>query len=218
MALSTNHPVVQDSEVLSRKETAQLEAHPDTARLAMVLGVLDGRYRENVANYAEAIHACNHEMEQLRIELERLESEREPLAKRVRAMTKETDNRLYLLEHLNETYIHKRRVLAALDEELQTIKEEHTPSLEHRYSEIETIGREISDLEIALLESELQKQNLLLAIEPIEQEIRSVKERLEKLTSQKRYIESSRLHDIPRIGKEDMGKNLPHGASGKEDA
>jgi hypothetical protein len=54
-------------------------------------------------------------------------------------------------------------------------------------------------MELTLLNYELEKQNLVLKIEPIERKIYTLEQNIRELESKKRYIETSYLHRVSQV-------------------
>ena len=173
-----------------------------TAHVAMALGALDSRYKENIAAYAEELHECTHKIEVARIELEQLKREKEPYLSQLNDAEKEVGHEMHLLEHLNEQWIQKAFVLSELENELKHLSyspQEGDTMIQSRYRETERLHQEIEDLEITILKRELDKQNLLLKIEPIDRKINLLLQKIQELQSRKHYIESSYLHQITQV-------------------
>ena len=185
---------------LSANENNELTAQI-TAQVTMALSTLDSRYKENVANYAEELHACTHKIETARISLDLLEKEKEPHYNALLAVDKEIDHELRLLEHFTEQWIQKTVVVAELEMELKHLAErqENEMMFKHRYEELKKLQHEISDLELMLLKDELEKENLLLKMEPLDHKIRALQKSVGELESKKQYIESSYLHRITQV-------------------
>ena len=200
------HPIVS-----AEPTTQEIASAPDRtvqsgAETIVVLSMLDSRYRENVAAYAEALHACNHEIARVRVELEQLEAQKQPYAEAIEASDRQIDHQLRMLEHFSEEWIRKTEVVSELAHELSMLKhdvDENSGTLRHREREIEALGEKIEALELTLLRQELERQNTLLKLEPIEQKIRAAERRLKELEAKKAYIESSHLHRIAQIGSAD---------------
>ena len=185
---------------LSTNENNEITAQI-TAQVTMALSTLDSRYKENVANYAEELHACTHKIETARISLDLLTKEKEPHFDALLMLDKEIDHELRLLEHFTEQWIQKTVVVAELEMELKYLEElqENETMFKHRYEELKKLQQEISDLELTLLKDELEKENLLLKMEPIDHKIRALQKSIGELESKKRYIESSYLHRITQV-------------------
>jgi len=185
---------------LSANENNEITAQI-TAQVTMALSTLDSRYKENVANYAEELHACTYKIETARISLDLLLMEKEPYLNALLAVEKEIDHELRLLEHFTEQWIQKTVVVAELEVELKHLEElqKNETMFKHRYEELKKLQHEISDLELTLLKDELDKENLLLKIEPIDHKIRALQKSIGDLESKKRYIESSYLHRITQV-------------------
>ena len=174
-----------------------------TAQVTMALSALDGHYKENIAAYADALHACVQEIEEARSDLAHLEASCVPHRTALERVEKEVDHAVRMLEYLNEQWIQKALVLSELESELTHLS--YAPSegdamIERRQQELKRDLEEIENLELTLLQHELDKQNLLLVIEPIERKIAAVQKRITSLEAKKRYIESAHLHRITQVG------------------
>jgi len=202
MAESSFKPVsVPQNTELTSSEHHDVSAQI-TAQVTMALSALDGRYKENVAAYAQELHASTHEIETARIELKQLLKERAPHLKALEEADREIDHQIRMLEYLTEQWTQKAVVIAELESELEHLSyspHEGDRMLKNRHKELMKLHHEIEDLEIELLNNELEKQNLLLKIEPFDRKIAAVEKRIGELESQKRFIESSYLHQITQI-------------------
>jgi chromosome segregation ATPase len=184
--------------------TAQTKAH-----VAMALSALDSRYKENLAAYADELHTCIHHIETVRIEIDHLKEKRRPYREALLASEKEIDHEMRMLERLSEQYIQKDIVITELKKELASAEKTHPKtSLPYRENELASLNKEIENLELLLLELELDRQNHLLNLEPIEQQIRAKEKHLRQLEAEKHYIESSHLHRITQISTDQQPKLL----------
>ena len=190
---------------LTTEDNTSLHAARTQAHVAMALSVLDSRYKENLASYADELHECSHRIETARIELDMLKEKKKPYLDALIASEKEVDYEMRMLERLSEQFIQNTLVSVELEKELARMeKEESTQSsLLYRKDELNRLQREIEDLELSLLQHELERQNHKLALEPIEQQIRTQEKLLRELESEKRYIESSHLHRITQVASVD---------------
>ena len=172
-----------------------------TAQVTMALSTLDSKYKENVANYAKELHNCTHQIETARISLDLLFKEKEPHNNALIAVEKEIDHELRMLEHFTEQWVQKTVVVTELELEMKQLEHlpEHDRMSQNRRAELKRLEQEIGDFELTLLKHELEKQNILLKIEPIDQKIRALQKSMRELESKKRYIESSHLHRITEV-------------------
>ena len=172
-----------------------------TAQVTMALSTLDSKYKENVANYAQELHNCTHQIETARISLDLLFKEKEPHDTALTVVEKEIDYEVRMLERLSEQWVQKTVVLSELEIEMKQLEHlpEHDVMFHNRREELKRVDLEIGDFELALLNHELEKQNILLKIEPIDQKIRAVQKSMRELESKKRFIESSYLHRITQV-------------------
>lgn len=214
------HPIVSAEPMTQEiKSTSDSSTVQPGAETIVALSMLDSKYRENVAAYAEALHACNHEIARVRVELEQLEKQKQPYAETIEISDREVDHQLRMLEHFSEEWIRKTEVASELAHELTLLKydtEENSGTLRHREREIEALGEKIEALELTLLKQELERQNTLLKLEPIEQKIRAAERTLKELEAKKAYIESSHLHRIAQIGSADRPALISSSSHGEE--
>jgi len=159
-----------------------------TAQVAMALSALDNRYKENIADYAQELHSCTHKIEMARIDLEMLQKQKEPHDNTLLLVEKELEYALRLLERLTEQWVRKTAVVSELETELENLghSEESGSVLQSRRTELESLQTEIEDLELTLLNHELEKQNLLLKIEPAERRMAALEQSIRELESKKR--------------------------------
>ena len=195
-------------EEIKAKETSDISELKDsevssqiTAQVTMALSTLDSKYKENVANYAQELHECTHKIETAGIGLDLLFKEKEPQTNALIAVEKDIDHEVRMLEHFTEQWIQKTVVVRELEMEMKQLEHlpEHDLMFQNRHEELKRLEQEIGDFELILLKHELEKQNILLKIEPVEHKIRALQKSMRELESKKRYIESSYLHRITQV-------------------
>jgi chromosome segregation ATPase len=170
------------------------------AQVAMALGALDSRYRENVAAYAQELHTCTHQIETVRIELEHLQEQITPYDEALDRVGREIEHTLRMLEHFTEQWIQHTLVISEVESEMKKIGESNDTLLRSRQEERKRLQFEMDDLELKALQDELERQNLLLKMDPLTQKIDTLKKRIRKLESHKRYVETVYLHRITQVG------------------
>ena len=182
-----------------------------TAQVAMALSTLDGRYKENIADYAQELHSCTHKIDMARIDLDMMRKQKEPYNNELLSAEKEVEYALRLLERLTEQCVQKTLVVAELETELENLGHsgESEAVLQSRRTELKSLEQEIGDLELTLLNHELEKQNVLLKMEPIERKIAALEKKIRELESEKRYIESAHLHRITQVAQTQPSKLPP---------
>jgi len=186
--------------VLENTSIAQSNtSHQLKAEVTMALSALDSLYKENISAYANEIHAYTHKIEKLQSRLEVLLKEKEPHTATLQTHQHDTDYTLRSLEKLTEEWTQQSLVITALENELKQL--DHSPKereqiLKARNETLKSLTLEIENIELLLLEHELQRQNTLLFMEPIEREIKTLEQSIKDLESEKRYVESAYLHKI----------------------
>jgi len=196
----------KETELTSTEQNA-LHAAQTKAHVAMALSALDSRYKENLASYAEELHACTHRIETAQIELDHLKEKQKPYLDAISEIEKEIDYEIRMLERLSEQYVQKSMVNIELEKELSSLEQTES-SLAYRKEELHKLDHEIAELELSLLQHELQRQNNKLLLEPIEQDIRAKEKQLRQLQAEKHYIESSHLHRITQVNSAQQPKLL----------
>ncbi|SFV70775.1 Myosin heavy chain [hydrothermal vent metagenome] len=174
-------------------------SHHFKAEMAMALTALDTLYKENISAYANELHTRTHKIEKLQNHLDVLLKEKKPQTDRLQTHQHEIDYMLRLLERLTQEWTQKSLVIRELESELSQLNhsdKEREQILKTRNETLKNLTIEIEEIELSLLENELQKQNILLFLEPIEQEIKSLRETIKNLESEKRYIETTYLHKL----------------------
>jgi|GEM_PF-6168633 len=218
MAQNNKHEVVSISQADQKNDalkpqtevsaSAPLSAE-NAAQLTMALSHLESRYRANVKAYAQELHACNQQIEVLKSQKATLLQEKEPESKRLSEVEKEIEHQTKMLTYLHQQWMQKCTVVTELKKELKelTTQEARHKALKERYVALDTLNEEIETVEIHLLEHELERQNLILKLEPVEQKIRAIEQEIDTLEAQKRYIESAHLHHITDL--QQSGNAIP---------
>jgi len=168
-------------------------------QIITALSMLDTMYKDNISAYAQKLHTCTKEIENIKNQLTLLFKEKAPHTNSLISIEKEVDYNLRLLERLTENWCQKSIVITELDSELKHLNHasnERKNILRERKQTLKNLNTEIEDTELSLLEHELEKQNILLLLEPIERKIMSLEHSIQVLESEKRYIEASQLHAL----------------------
>jgi len=180
----------------SQAETTQttsqeVQHYQRQAEITMALSSLDTHYKEKIADYADTLHQATHQLELLLAQQTHLQEEIHPHTKRSQEIEKEIEYNLRLLERLSTEYKEQAMIIEALQAE-QT----DSPTLQNRHERLHALDREIVTLELVVLNEELNHQNLLHILEPLQKEARILKEKIKALEAQKHYIESAYLHKL----------------------
>jgi len=168
-------------------------------QVVTALSMLDTMYKKNISDYAEKLYSCTQEIENKQTQLTQFLKEKEPHNATLIHIKNELDYTIRLLEKTTEEWCQKSVVINELDNELAQLNhasDERKDILRERNKTLENLKIEIEDNELLLLEHELERQNILLVLEPIERKIMSIEEEIQILESQKRYIEASQLHSL----------------------
>jgi len=192
---TTNLPATADVQIVEEPSFSASSVLQSSADVAVALSLLDNRYKESIASYAQTLQACNRDIDTARHELDALVAQKEPYDKQLDTLGKETDHALRMVEHLSDRWIERTVVLTELKRELSD-SEDADLKLQVRYDELAALALEIEETEELALGYELERQNTLLSLEPLEQKIRAQEKKLKALESHKRYIESAHLHRI----------------------
>jgi chromosome segregation ATPase len=177
------------------------ENHYAELQVTTALSTMQRHYQENIAAFAETMHELSMRIDECKSDIEKLKREIAPHETELERFHADVAAQTALLENLNERYIRKCSVLEEFEKELARSKNTEALALQHRYDELEELLEEIEALEITLLQKELERQNIILRIEPQRQRIIALENEIGKLEAQKRYIESAKLHDLmPKLG------------------
>jgi len=169
------------------------------AQVTLALSALDSLYKKNISDYAKELHKATRNIENTRYQLAELYKEKEPHTNALHAVEKEVDYALRLVERLTEQWCQKSLVIKEIEIELSQLSQtekEQKQILKDRNDSLVKIHLEIENIELSLLEHELEKQNILLFIEPIERKITILEQTIKELESEKQYIETSHLHQL----------------------
>ena len=209
------HPSTSNTPAVVPTTTSDTQPNAEQMKVqvAVALSTLDNLYKENINSYAQELHACTRKIENAQAQLEQLLNEKKPHTLACATVQKEIDYELRLLERLSQEWNQQSMVVYALESELSQLNhsaEERKQILKSRSETLEKLQSEIDDIELTLLEHELQKQNVLLIVEPIERHIVTLQQSIKELESEKRYIESSHLHQLSPSAKKPQVEALTH--------
>jgi chromosome segregation ATPase len=166
-------------------------------QVTLALGEVERSYKQRIAEFAEELHALNGRLATLRDEIALIEKENEEKQRALQAARNETDAELKYLERLNAQFLKKAELTAELARELADVDETKKKSaIETKHMLLRELLKEIEESEIALLQKELEAQNLQLELEPSMQRIRALKLEISELEAQKHYLESAGTHRL----------------------
>ena len=194
-------PVTTQKSVIENRNQMPFDAMK--AEVMMALNTLDGIYKENIKSYADSLHDCTRQIEDAQHQLEQLYKEIEPHTSTLTGIEKELDYELRTLERFTTEWSETTLVIQALTKELSQLNHsevEREAVVKSRNDTLIKLQNSIDDTELKLLEHALEKQNIVLIIEPTEREITALELRIKKLESKKRYIEASHLHHLSPQG------------------
>jgi len=167
----------------------------------MALRSIEKHYKESIASYAEEMQHHTLEIEKIKNEISLLEKSNENGENTLKNIEHDINYELRLLERLNTQFFKKSEVISELNIHLPDLKSQETfdQLLNSKYIIITALLDEIESLEISLLKHELEKQNLLQQLEPTRQQIRLLQHKLNTLEVEKKYFESTKIHQITQL-------------------
>jgi chromosome segregation ATPase len=214
METSNNQDIVPSTLPITienhKKEIVQNTAKTD---VLIALNALDGIYKNNIRTYAEGLHACTQQIEDAKNRLEVLYKEIEPHSTTLLIHQKEIDFELRTLERFSQEWKESMLVIHALEKELSQLnhsKQAQEQILKNRQDTMNKLNNDIIETEIRLLKHELQKQNIVLLLEPTKREVTVLELHIKKLKSQKHYIESAYLHNLSPLPQSNNPVRLEH--------
>jgi len=170
-----------------------------TYHVAMALGEVEKGYKERIAAFAEELHALNGKIATVKDEISLIEKENEEKERALQQLRNEVDAEIKFLERMTDQLLKKAELLAALRRELADVDEtKRRGVIEAKQTVLIELKKEIEESEIALLQKELEAQNLRLELEPSRQHIRTLKLKISELEAQKRFLESAGTHRLTR--------------------
>jgi len=196
MMENTSKELVTTSKTNVSEITQSKDSH---GQVVAAMSMLDAMYKKNISDYAEKLHTYTQEIENQKNQLALLLKEKAPHTTALLNIEKEVDYTLRLLERLTEGWCQKSVVITELDNELSHLNhtsDERKNILRERKQTLENLNTEIEDTELSLLGHELEKQNILLLLEPIERKMMALEQSIQALESEKRYTEASQLHAL----------------------
>ena len=205
--------IVPTIEEPREKKDNHISVEESKTQIVTALNMLDTMHKENINTYAKKLHDYTRKIEDKKSQLTPLYKEMEPHKEALDNAQKEVDYMLRALENLTEKWCQKSMVISELDSELSNLEyssNEREQILKHRNQTVKEIDFEIEEIELLLLKYELEKQNILLFIEPIGQKIIALKQSIKELEAEKRYIEASQLHTLSSNTIKNINKALPH--------
>lgn len=204
METKHTHTVVPvTAQTSSIENTIPLPTDTMKAEVMMALNTLDAIYKENIKSYAQTLHTYSCQIDDAKSQLDALNKEITPHKAILIETEKEIDYEMRTLERFTQEWSEISLVIEALKVELDQLnhsEDERENVVKSRYETLKILQKNIDDTELRLLEHALEKQNIVLLIEPIEREIHALELRMKQLESKKRYIETAHLHQISPQG------------------
>jgi len=164
-----------------------------------VIQEIDKHVRQGILAYAEGIGRYTLEIEKLKAKIEgekqKIKEEEEVLL----VLEREVGYDEKLLQRHNDTFMRKVNSLQELNSEYKEMidAKEYTKLFERKKHELQELEDEINALEMTLLDTELERINLLLKLEPKRNFIAELQCGLKELELEKEHFESTKLHQIP---------------------
>jgi len=189
--------VAQNSKEITEFESQNnLPSH----QFAKKLFEIDRKYQEQFSLFLNELHGLNSDIERLEKDIVIIKENIAKEEKELKDISAEIKAQLLHLEKLNEKLINKISVAIEM-------KKINNYSDSYK-SIIEELSEDVRELEIDILQKELQKENLQLKLIPSWQKITEIKDKINKLQTQKRYIESLGLNKTPSIPKNQISSNI----------
>lgn len=183
------------------KELMEVEANNLAANnnnLVTTIFEIDRQYQEQISHFMTQLHTINSDIESLDKEIELIKESIKEKEKELESLTNSVSSELLYLEKLNEKLISKINVAIEM-KKIDNFTQNYKDALDE-------LSEEIRELEIDILQKELQKENLQLKLMPSWQKITDLKNKLNKLKTKKRYIESLGLQKNSNISEK---KEIP---------
>jgi len=188
--------VSQKSKELMEVEANNLAANNNN--LVTTIFEIDRQYQEQISHFMTQLHTINSDIESLDKEIELIKESIKEKEKELESLTNSVSSELLYLEKLNEKLISKINVAIEM-KKIDNFTQNYKDALDE-------LSEEIRELEIDILQKELQKENLQLKLMPSWQKITDLKNKLNKLKTKKRYIESLGLQKNSNISEK---KEIP---------
>ena len=190
-------PITEKTSILTHKD--EIASTSLKTEVMLALSTLDNIYRENITSYADSIHTITREIEDACNALEQLNTKIKPQTHRLVEIEKEINYHVRTLERFTQEWSETTVVIHVLTKELSQLnhsESERDTVVKSRKELLQKLQKDIDTTEIVLLEHALEKQNIILAIEPTTHEIHTLELHIKNLKSKKHYIETSHLHQL----------------------
>ena len=163
--------------------------------VSLVIREVENRYREGLLAYMDAVARFEEEIGMLEGKISRLKALSAPDEAKLSLYAEEVRVEERMLERLNAELLQKIATYEAfLNEYADMVDEAATEKVKRTKSrEIVILHDEIEESELKLLQTELERLNLIEKLEPIRQEIRHLEGLRSELERKKKHFELTRL-------------------------
>ncbi len=185
--------VVSAAPIETAKETTNKEQLFES--VSLVIREVENRYREGLLAYMDALARFEEEIGVVEGKISRLKALSAPDEAKLSLYAEEIRVEERMLERLNAELLQKIAIYEAfLNEYADMVDDEAAAKVKRTKSrEIVMLHDEIEESELALLQRELERLNLIEKLEPIRQEIRHLEGVQSELERKKKHFEHTRL-------------------------
>ena len=165
-------------------------------------------YRSGTAVYAEEIQRYDGEIASHKHRLAQQRARLEKEEKKLRTLETEIEVQLRMLERLDRDIHAKIDLLFSMK---HTIAKESPKTYETFFRQererLHLMSDEAETMEIELLETELNRLNLLDTVLPLRHDIEQLEQRIRLLEMEKQAFQNSALHNLPKLALTNEHKN-----------
>ena len=182
------------------KHNLTLTGDNDTINVEAAVHATQELYRKGTSSYLQKLHDFTAQIDTLKSEMAEILSDLEEEKKRLQTIETEIEVQMRMLDRINRDIHSKIDTLISLK---SVLKKENPEAFEKLLDKetytINALCDEAETMEIRLLETELNRLNIVEKITPLQEEFKKAERQLKKLEADKKAFEHLSIHDLPQL-------------------
>ena len=158
--------------------------------------------------YVKDIKSFNIKIATIKDEIIKQQNRYDEVQKELDDIFKDIEYSKRLLQRLNDNFFKKAEVIDEFSVEFAhgLHAKEFDKIHQRKLKDLILLTDEIEEVEQTMLEAELDRLNILSRLQPFKIQLEELQRYLLKVELEKEYIESTKLHDIPKLQKKEDGQ------------
>jgi chromosome segregation ATPase len=179
----------------------QIVPHQNTTDTILTMVGIKESLNQATIEYVKDIKSLNIKIATTKDDIQKQQTKCKQIKDELANVTKDIEYSKRLLQRLNENFFKKAEIIDEFGVELESSlnSEEFRKIYKRKLKDLILLIDEIEEVEQTLLENELDRLNILSKLEPYENDLEELQKYLLKIELEKEFVESTKLHDIPKL-------------------